>query len=182
MEQTLKEFEFNLQKISSELKAEFLSLRGSRPTVKMVEDIKVEIYGQKMSVKQLGSITIAPPREINISIWDQTAVNATSKAIADALEVNPSTEGNLIRTNLPSLTEERKEGLIKSISKLAEEARIKIRSLRDSINKKIEQSEENKEINEDAKFRYKEKAQKIVSEVNDNIEKLLENKISEIKE
>ena len=175
MNQTLKEFEDNIQKIHADLKAEFLSLRGSRPTVKMVEDIKVEAYGQKMDVKQLGSITLAPPREIDISVWDQTVVNAVAKAVADALEVNPSTEGNLIRVNLPPLTQERKEGLIKTISKVAEEARIKIRSFRDNINKKIDQAEDDKSIAEDEKFRYKEKAQKIVEET-------LDNKISEIKE
>jgi len=182
MEQALKEFESNIAKIAADLKAEFLSLRGSRPTVKLVEDIKVEVYGQKMSVKQLGSIAIAPPREINISLWDKSGSATVAKAVEEAVGVIPSSEGNLLRINLPPLTEERKKDLVKVSSKIAEDARVKIRSSRDSINKKIEESEKSGSISEDEKFRFKEKVQKIVNEANKKAETLLEEKISEIKE
>ncbi|MFA5173326.1 MAG: ribosome-recycling factor [Candidatus Paceibacterota bacterium] len=182
MEQILKEFEINVEKVASDLKTEFISLRGNRPTVKLVEDIKVEVYGERMFLKQLGSISIAPPREISISLWDKSLISAVSKAIEGAIELSPSSDGSLLRINLPPLTEERKKDLIKATSKLAEEARIKIRSLRDTVNKKIVEKEETDSFSEDQKFRYKERAQKIVDEGNKKVESLLEEKVSEIKE
>jgi ribosome recycling factor len=182
MEQILKEFEINVEKVASDLKTEFISLRGNRPTVKLVEDIKVEAYGQRMLLKQLGSISIAPPREISVSLWDKSLISVVSKAIEEAIELSPSSDGSLLRINLPPLTEERKKDLIKATSKLAEEARIKIRSLRDTVNKKIVEKEETDSFSEDQKFRYKERAQKIVDEGNKKVESLLEEKVSEIKE
>lgn len=182
MEQTLKEFEINVNKAVSDLKAELISLRGNRPTAMLVEDIKVEAYGQKMPLKQLASISIAPPREIAVSLWDKSLSSAVSKAIEEAIEISPVADSGILRVNLPTLTEERRHDLIKSAGKLAEEAKIKIRSFRDAINKKIAEEEGAGSISEDSKFRYKEKAQKIVDEANKKVESLLEDKVAEFKE
>lgn len=158
-------------------------IRGSRPSPKLVEDIWVDYFGQKIPLKQLGSISVNLPREILISVWDKQAVAVVVKAIETSnLNVNANTDGNLIRINLPPLSVERRQELVKIVKKETEETRIKIRSLRDEANKEIKQREEGGEITEDQKFKMKEQIQKMVDKANADIEAMLEKKIKEIEE
>lgn len=177
----LKTLEQNLRAQADNLKSELQTLRGNRPSPKMVEDIKADYYGQPTPIKQLGSISIVPPREIDISIWDKNAVNAVVKAIeASSLSVTANVDGNLIRINLPPLTDERRKELEKVIRRMTEEARIRIRTTRDEANKEIKKSEDSGDFSEDAAFKKKEEVQKLVDKINQEIETLLENKIKEI--
>src|SRR3989338_6949539 len=180
IEEAIKNFEQNLIETTTSLKDEFLSLRGSRPNVKLVEDIRVEAYGQSMAVKQLGSISLPPPREIMVTVWDRGLAAATAKAIGEALNVMPGIDGGSIRGTIPVLTDERRKDLIKMVSKISEEARIKIRSIRDGANKKIKETEEEGGVSEDESFRLKERVQKSVDKANKEVEELLKNKISEV--
>ncbi|KKU15168.1 MAG: Ribosome-recycling factor [Parcubacteria group bacterium GW2011_GWB1_45_9] len=173
----------DLSKIVESLRNELIGTRGNRPSPKMIENIPVDAYGQKMTVKQLGSITIVPPREIDITVWDKEAVNFVAKAVeASPLGVTANVEGNLIRLNLPTLTEERKKEIIKMVKSTAEEHRIKIRAARDEANKKIKDDERDKKINEDESFKLKEKVQKSVNDANKKIEEVVLAKIKEIEE
>ena len=165
------------------LKSQFAAVRGGRPSPKLVEDISIDYFGQRMLIKQMGSISINPPREILISIWDKQAVSIVVKAIESSnLNVSANTDGNLIRINLPPLSVERRQELAKVVKKESEEARIKIRSLRDEVNKKIRQREENGEITEDQELKLKEQIQKSIDKANKDIEEMLEKKIKEIEE
>ncbi|MBI4119224.1 MAG: ribosome recycling factor [Parcubacteria group bacterium] len=182
-EEFIKTFQARLDSTVNSFKEEMLSLRTGRPTPKLVENITVEAYNQKMTVKQLGSITVVPPREIDIMLWDAAVVNAVAKAIETSpLGVTANVEGNVIRINLPVLTEERKKELIKLTKAGAEEQRIKIRSARDDANKKIKEAERTKEMNEDEVFGLKEKVQKAVDAANAKIEEIISNKAKEIEE
>lgn len=174
MEQKLKSF-------VESLKNEFQTIRSGRPSPRMVEDIKVEIYGQQMPVKALGSISVVPPREISISVWDKSVVGAVARAVEDSpLKVAANIEGNVIRINLPQLTDERKKEYEKVIRKMAEEMRIRIRSSRDGANKEVKKMEEEKKLSEDAAFKKKEEIQKLTDKTNKEVEELLESKIKEI--
>lgn len=165
------------------LKEQLAGVRGGRPTPKLVENISVDYLGQKLSIKQIGSIIIVPPREIQISVWDKQALPNVAKAIESSnLNISANIEGNLIRINLPPLSQERRLELIKVAKKEAEETKIKIRSFRDETNKKISQQLEQGEITEDDKFKLKEESQKLVDKNNEEIERLLANKIKEIEE
>lgn len=177
----LKPLEGKLKSLVDGFKSEIQTLRGSRPSPKMVEDIKVDYYGQLTPVKQLGSISVIPPREININVWDKNAVSAVAKAIEESnLKVTANTDGNLIRINLPPLTEERKKELEKVIRKMAEETRIKVRTAREEANKGIKSMEDEKKLSEDAAFKQKNEIQKLVDKTNKEIENLLENKLKEV--
>lgn len=168
---------------SEYLKSQLGAIRGGRPSPKLVEDISVDYFGQKMPIKQLGSISVNLPREILISVWDKQAVGVVAKAIESSnLNVSANTDGNLIRINLPPLSSERRQELIKVIKKEAEETRIKVRSLRDEANKEIKQQEGGGEITEDQKFKMKEQIQKSVDKANADIEAMLEKKINELNE
>jgi len=165
------------------LKSQFAAVRGGRPSPKLVEDISIDYFGQRMPIKQAGSISVNPPREILISVWDRQAVSIVAKAIESSnLNVSANTDGNLIRINLPPLSAERRQELAKVVKKESEEARIKIRSLRDEVNKKIRQREENGEITEDQELKLKEQIQKSIDKANKDIEEMLEKKIKEIEE
>jgi ribosome recycling factor len=184
MEQNfLKELELKTEEIIKYFRGQLSAIRGSRPSPKLVEDIPVEYFGQKLAIKQLASIAVAPPREIQITIWDKQIVSGIAKAIESSnLNVSANVEGNLIRINLPPLSEERRRELIKIVKKEAEETRIKLRHLRDDINKKIVHELEAKKITKDDKFQLKEKVQEFIDKTNSEIEKILETKIKEINE
>ena len=178
-----KQFETSLQSLVNNLKSELQTLRGNRPSPKMVEDIKVDAYGQQLTVKAVGSISIVPPREIQISVWDQGLVNIVAKAIETSnLKVTANVDGNLIRINLPTLTDERKKELEKVIRKMAEETRIRVRSIRDEANKDIKALEAAKSFSEDAAFKKREEVQKATDKFNQEIEALLTGKLKEILE
>ncbi len=176
-----KVLEQKLRSALDNLKMEFQTIRSGRPSPRMVEDIKVEIYDQQMPVKALGSISVIPPREINVMLWDKSGVNTVAKAIEDALKVTANTDGGLIRINLPSLTDERKKEFEKLVRKISEETRIRVRGARDEANKEIKAAEAGG-LSEDSAFKKKEEVQKAVDMTNKEIESLLDNKIKEIME
>jgi ribosome recycling factor len=179
----LKDLETKTNEAIKFFKEQLAGIRGGRPNAKLVEDVSVDYFGQKLNVKQLGSINILPPREIQISVWDKNAAAAVLKAIeASNLNVSVNLEGNLIRINLPPLSGERRQELIKLAKKEAEAIRIEIRNLRDEINKEISRQFDEKKISEDEKFKLKEKIQTSIDKTNEEIEKILENKIKEIEE
>lgn len=182
MEEFLKELESELNSVVSHFKDEVKGLRSNRPSVEILEDLPVNAYGQMMSLKQLGSLSIQQ-REIQISVWDKTAVGAVMGAINDAkLGFSVQNDGNVIRAFLPQLSSERREELVKVAKKTSEEFRVQIRGKRDDINKKVKSAEEEGELTEDEAFNGKKKIQDAVDKANSEIEKILENKIKEIQE
>lgn len=179
----LKDLELKTGEAIKYFKEQLSAIRGGRPNSKLVEDVSVEYFGQKLPIKQLGSISIVPPREIQISVWDKNAAAIILKAIeASNLNIGANLEGSLIRINLPALSGERRQELIKIAKKETEEAKIKIRGIRDEINKEINRQFEEKKIGEDEKFKLKEQVQENIDKVNEEIEKILEGKIREIEE
>lgn len=175
MESEIKELEKSLQGVIQRFKDDMGGIRTNRPSPKLVEDIRVDYFDQKMTVKQLGSITIVPPREIDINVWDRNAVSPVIKAVeASALGVGANADGNLIRINLPQLTDERRQEFVKLAKQIAEQARIKIRTCRDDANKK------SKTLPEDLKFKSLKKVQELVDTANKDIEVHLVQKIDEI--
>ena len=159
------------------LKDELSGIRTNRPTPKLVEDIEAEYAEQMLPIKQIGSISIEAPRNLIITPWDKSATGAVAKAVESAgLGLTAAPQGNVVRISFPPLTEERREELGKLIGKMAEEARIKMRIARDEVNKKV-----NAEPDEDVKFKNKDKLQKLVDEFNEEVDKLIEAKLVEIK-
>ena len=183
MEELLKDLGNKNKILLESLKQEFSGLRSNRPTPQLVEDIQVDYLGQMLKVKQLGSISVVPPREIQISVWDKNAVASLAKAIQDSsIKLNPSVDGKTVHLRMPPLTQERREELIKVVKGAAEKSKIKIRNFRDEANKRIVEAEVLKKINEDQKFKLKKQVQETTDGVNKEIEDLLNGKIKEISE
>lgn len=174
----LKELETKLKAIIEYFKQEISGIRSNRPSTMLVENIKVDYMGSPLAIKQLGSIGIEAPRDILVTPWDPGSLQAIEKAINDVgAGLSVSISGNSVRCKLPAMTEERANELIKLAKSLGEASRIKIRTLRDDINKASKAI-----ASEDEKFRTKEGVQKQVDAANKLIDSMVEAKMREIKE
>lgn len=169
-----------LEKTIEFLRSEFMKIKTSRATPAMVEDIEVECYGQKLPLKQLGSISTPQPRLITIQPWDKSILSEIEKAIRNQSSLSPVVDGDIIRINIPSLSEEQRKEYVKIINEKTEEARISIRLKREEIWKEIQELERAGEIREDDKFRGKDELQKVIDEHNKKIEEIRKKKEEEI--
>lgn len=172
----VQEIEGKLRTIGDFFREEISAIRTNRPTPKIVENIPVDYMGTPMTVKQLATINVEPPRDLVIVPWDKSSLPMIEKAIQDSgTGLSVSNQGSAVRCKLPEMTQERVAELAKLVKSAAESAKIKIRMTRDDVNKSL------KEIpNEDERFRTKENVQKAVDAANKNIESLLEAKLKEI--
>ena len=150
----LEKFKNNLKIIEESFKIELASLHVGRATPALVENILVDCYGSKIPVKQLASISAPEPRVLVIEPWDKNNLSNLEKAIlASNLNLNPIVDKNLIRINIPPLTEERRLAMLKVLGSKLEEAKIKYRGDRDKIIKELSESFDTKHITEDEKFK-----------------------------
>ena len=160
----------------SSLKTEMNGIRAGRASPSMLDTIKVDVYGSKMPINQIGNITTPEPRLINIEIWDKGNVSLVEKAIRESdLGINPTIEGTLIRLPLPQLTEERKLEYIKLAKKIGESSKIAIRNLRRDGIEQFKKMEKDKEIGEDES----KKLQSDIEEITSTHAKLIESIIAE---
>lgn len=172
-----------MEKTLKNLESEYRRLRTGRASPALVESIKVDYYGTATPLNQLATITVPEPRTIMIQPWDQNVVSEVEKAILKSdLGLTPNSDGKIIRINVPPLTEERRQELVKLVKKMAEEAKVAIRNVRRDANDMIKDLKKEKQISEDDQFRAQEKIQKITDEFIEKVEKLLEKKEKEIME
>ncbi|MBI2056091.1 MAG: ribosome recycling factor [Candidatus Sungbacteria bacterium] len=167
----MNELKQQLEKIFAHFREEIASLRTGRASPALVENIEVDYYGAKTPLKALASIASPEPRQIIIQPWDKGAIQSIEKAIqGSSLGLNPVTDRDSIRLQIPPLTEERRKELVKVLGRNLEDARISVRKEREEILRDIDRKEKAKEISEDQKFREKAEAQKVIDEVNKKIE------------
>lgn len=162
-------------------KQEISAIRTGRATPALVEDILVEYFGSKLKIKELASITTPESRTLLIQPWDKNALEPISSAISkSSIGLAPIADGQLIRLNLPALTEERRKEFIKLLKRKTEESRIKIRKTRDEVRDHIAKLAKSGDMREDDKFKSQEDLQKIVDEYNTKIEELEKKKEQEL--
>lgn len=182
-EQFIKDLDAGLSSAVQKLKQDFGQIRGNRPSVELVQDIKVNLYDQTLSIRELGSLSILPPRTIQVTVWDKNAVGAVMKAVEGAhLGLGTTNDGNNIRATLSPLGNERREEMAKLVKKTAEAVRIQIRAKRDEAVKRLRDAENKKEITEDESFKAKEKAQKAVDKANGEVGTMVDAKLQELGE
>ncbi|SNR73334.1 ribosome recycling factor [Desulfurobacterium atlanticum] len=181
MNDLLKDADKRMKKSVDVLKTEFSGLRTGRASTILVEDIKVDYYGTMTPIKQLAQISVPEATQIAIQPWDISVVPNIEKAIRNSdLGVQPQTDGNVIRINLPPLTEERRRDLVKKAGKMAEQARIAIRNIRHEIMKELDKMKKEGGVSEDEIKRLKEELQKITDKYIKQIDELLKKKEEEI--
>ena len=131
------------------LHKEFGGLRTGRASASLLDPVMVDVYGSKMPLNQVATVSVPESRMLSVQVWDANNTKAVEKAIIEAgLGLNPQTEGTTLRLPIPDLTEDRRKELSKVASKYAESARISIRNVRrdgmDAIKKDESYSEDDK--------------------------------------
>ena len=141
---------------------EIASLRTGRANSNMLDIIKVDVYGQKMPINQLASITTPEPRMINIQVWDLNNVPLIDSSIKKSeLGLNPQIDGQLIRLPIPELNEERRTELKKLIKSMGEKCKVSIRNIRRDANEELKKLLKSKEIGEDEEKSFEKNVQNI---------------------
>jgi len=177
----LNQYKPNFEKSLDILKSDLQTLRVGRANPIMVENILVDVYGSKTSIKQMASITVPEVRTLLIQPWDKSVVKEVEKALIEAnLGINPVNEGAQIRLTIPPLTEESRIELTKSVGDKMEKTRITIRQLRDKIKDTVVKQEKNNELTEDDKFDAIKKLDELVKDYNDKVKTAGEAKEKEI--
>ena len=153
---------------------ELSSLRTGRANASMLDLIKVDVYGQKMPINQLATITAPEPRTINVQVWDVNNVGLIDSAIRKSeLGLNPQIDGQLMRLPGPDLNEERRSELKKIIKSTGEKCKVSIRNIRREANDELKKLLKSKDISEDDE----KKAEKNIQNITDEKIKLIDEKV-----
>jgi ribosome recycling factor len=177
----IQDTETRMKKSLTNLQKEFAAIRTGRANPTMFDGIKVEVYGSQMPLNQTATISIPEPRLVVIQAWDQGNLGAIEKAILKSdLSLNPSNDGNLIRIQIPDLTEESRKEYVKLAKQKSEECKVAIRNIRRDGNDTIKSLEKDKDISEDESKSGMDNIQKITDKYVEESSKITENKEKEI--
>jgi ribosome recycling factor len=169
------------KKAVEHLKTDVGSVRTGTATPALVENIVVDIYGSKMTVSQVASISSPEPKQLLVEPWDKTQLKEIEKAIQTAsLGFSVNNEGNHLRLIIPPMTEESRKQIIKMLNDKLEQGRVAMRGVRDNIKEEILEAEKQKEISEDEKFRLLEDLDKMTREHTEMVNEIGKHKEEEI--
>lgn len=177
----MKELKERMEKVVEHLEDEFIGIRTGRAHPALVSDIKIDYYGAPTPVKQLATINIPEGRTIVISPFDKNILKSIEKGIlASSLGVTPQSDGDIIRINLPELTNERRVELTKVVRKYAEEAKVVVRNLRRDSNDNYKKMEKDSDISEDDMHKFLKDVQDVTDEFIKKVDTVLKKKEEEI--
>ncbi|MBN1409378.1 MAG: ribosome recycling factor [Spirochaetales bacterium] len=183
METVKKNSEAKMKKAIVALTEELNGIRTGRASSALFEKIKVDYYGQKVTLKEVASISVPEARLVVIQPWDRTVLPEIEKAIQKSeLSINPNNDGKVIRISIPPLTEERRKELVKTVKKIAEQSRVSVRNVRRDANEELKKMAKDSKISEDNSKRGQDDIQKITDKYIEEINKLSEEKEKEILE
>ena len=181
LDETINSCNSKMKKAFDVFLQELGTLRTGRANASMLDIIKVDVYGQKMLVNQLATISTPEPRLITVQVWDQNNVTLIDSAIQKSnLGINPQIDGQLMRIPIPSLNEERRAELKKIMGGLAEKAKISMRNIRREANDKLKKDLKDKKISEDENKNTEKKIQNITDKQISELENRLKEKEKEI--
>ena len=183
MDRLIAQHRKRMQESVTAVQEEFDTIRTGRASPAILDRIRVDYYGSKLPINQLATIGVPEPRLLVITPWDKSVVSAIEKAIMTSdLGLTPTSEGNVVRLAIPSLTEERREELSKIVNKKAEEGRTVIRNIRREANAGIDKMEKEEGLSEDEVEVGKREVQEMTAEFIEQIDELAEKKTEEIME
>ncbi len=163
------------------LKSEYRSIQTGRATPQVLDLVHIDMYGTRTLIAHAGNITIEDPRTIRVAPWDKGVIGQMEKAINDAdLGLSVSSDAEGLRINFPSLTTETRTKLVKLLKDRLEDARVRVRALREETNKHIDAEAKDGAYGEDEQKKYREEMQKIVDTTNQELEDLFLKKEKEV--
>lgn len=179
----MKDMKEKMSQATQAFSKNLATVRAGRANPNILDNIFVEYYGAPTPLKQLANVTAPEARLLVVTPFDKTAVGEIEKAILKAdIGLTPSNDGNLIRINIPSLTEERRKELVKIVGKYSEESRVQVRNHRREANDQLRKAEKNGDLTEDELRASEEKVQKETDHYIAEIDRLAKQKEAEIME
>lgn len=177
----MKDLEEKMDRSIKHLEKDFLTIRTGRANPALLDGVRVEVYGSQMPLNQVSTVTCPEPRLIVVQPWDKGNLGTIEKAILKAdLSLNPNNDGNLIRIQIPDLTEERRKELVKVVKTKTEDTKIAIRNIRRDGNEMVKDLEKEKTIAEDESKNAQANVQKLTDKYIEKAQKLADNKEKEI--
>ncbi|MEX2356260.1 MAG: ribosome recycling factor [Thermaerobacterales bacterium] len=179
----LKDTEVRMRAAVEAFQRELATVRAGRASAALLDKVRVEYHGAQLPVNQVATIAVPEPRMLLIQPWDQSALAEIERALMRAdLGMTPSSDGKVIRLNLPQLTEERRHDLVRQVRKMAEEARVAVRNVRRDGNDAVREAEREGLASEDEARRAMDEVQKTTDRFVQEIEKVVSAKEKEILE
>jgi ribosome recycling factor len=165
------------------LEHDFATIRTGRASPALLDRLRISHFGSEYPVNQLATVAVPEARMLIVTPWDKGALRAIEKAILTSdLNLTPSSDGNVIRLEIPALTEERRKELAKLVGQKAEEARVGVRNARRDANSALEKMDKNHTISEDDMERGKKHVQEATGDFIKQVDKLAERKVAEVME
>ena len=182
LEEIIEEVKDSMEKAIESLRKDLASIRTGRASTAMLDNVRVEYYGNLTPLNQMASISVPEPRLLTVKPWEANQIPEIEKAIvADkSLGLNPSNDGRLIRIPIPPLTEERRKDLAKHVHKVLEDHRTAVRNIRRDGNDVMKKHLKNKEMSEDDEHRALDEIQKLTDEFIKKLEEVAKTKEEEI--
>ncbi|HKP76766.1 MAG TPA: ribosome recycling factor [Longimicrobiaceae bacterium] len=165
------------------LRREFAGVRTGKASPQLLDTIRVEAYGSRVPLNQVGTVSAPEPRLITIQPWDRGLVKDIERALRESdLGLNPSNDGQLIRIPIPPLTEERRKEYVRLLHKLSEEGRVAIRQARKDANDEVKARQKKEGLSEDDIHREEKEVQKLTDQYIAKVEEMLKHKEAEVME
>jgi len=162
VDEIIKDTKSRMASSVNSAKSEMAGIRAGRASPGMLDSLKIDAYGQKMNINQLGNVTTPDSRTINIDVWDQSNVTLVEKSIRESdLGINPAVDGEVIKLSIPPLSEERRQELSKIVKQKVEQSLVAIRNIRRTVIDQIKSSEKNSEISQDESKRMQQDVQSV---------------------
>ena len=177
----LKDMEARMTSAIDALGKDFASVRTGRASTALLDPIRVDYYGNPTPISQMASVSTPDARTLVIQPWEASQLKEIEKAITKAdLGIQPVNDGKLIRLTMPTLTEERRKQLAKTVHKIAEEGRVAVRNVRREANDKLKAAAKKAKASEDEERRAHDQVQKTTDRFVAKVDELLKKKEQEI--
>jgi ribosome recycling factor len=177
----INELEKRMRASLEALKREFSGLRTGRASTHLLDPVQVSVYGSKMPLNQVATISVPEPRTLSVQVWDKSNIQAVEKAIREAnLGINPVVDGTLIRLPIPTLTAERRQELAKLAHKYAEQSRIAVRTVRRDGMELLKKLEKDGKMSQDDHHKASAKVQELTDKLVKEVDETLATKEAEI--
>jgi ribosome recycling factor len=180
---TLKKAKERMEHALESLRREFGGVRTGKASPQLLDAIRVEAYGSRVPLNQVGTVSAPEPRMLTIQPWDRGLVKDIERALRESdLGLNPSNDGQLIRIPIPALTEDRRKEYVRLLQKLAEEGRVAVRQARKDANDEVKARQKKEGLSEDDVRREEKEVQKLTDQYIAKVEEMLEHKRAEVME
>lgn len=179
----LTDMKAHMDKTVEDLRREFQKIRTGRANTALLDDVRVEYYGNPAPLSQVANMAVPEPRTITISPWEPKMIGVIEKAILNAnLGLTPGNDGKLIRLTLPPLTEERRKEIVKGLKKLDEDHKVAVRNIRRKAIDDLKKLEKDKAITEDDLKKYEKEVQTLTDSFITRLDEVLSHKEKEVME